>query len=79
MIGDFKNGGREWRPKREPEKVRVHDFIIRELGRATPYGIYDLAQNAGWVSVGVDHDTATGTRKSVRQTRSLECLFVNGP
>jgi hypothetical protein len=48
-LGSFKNSGRELRPKREPEKVRVHDFVIPELGRATPYGVYDLAPNTGWV------------------------------
>ncbi len=58
LIGDFKNGGREWRPKGEPEEVRVHDFPLPELGRVTPYGVYDVAANAGWVSVGIDHDTA---------------------
>ena len=58
LVGDFKNAGREWRPKGEPEEVRVHDFLIKELGRAVPYGVYDLAANAGWVSVGIDHDTA---------------------
>ena len=59
LVGDFKNGGREWRPQGNPETVRVHDFLIKELGRAVPYGVYDLAANAGWVSVGIDHDTAT--------------------
>ncbi len=58
LVGDFRNDGRELRPKGEPEKVRVHDFLIPELGRATPYGVYDLARNTGWVSVGMDHDTA---------------------
>ena len=58
LVGNFKNGGREWRPQGDPEEVRVHDFLIKELGRAVPYGIYDLAANAGWVSVGIDHDTA---------------------
>ncbi len=67
LVGDFKNGGRELRPKGNPEKVRVHDFVIRELGRANPYGIYDLAQNAGWVSVGVDHDTAAFAVESIRR------------
>jgi len=57
-VGDFKNGGREWRPPGEPEEVRVHDFVLPELGRASPYGVYDLAANAGWVGVGIDHDTA---------------------
>ena len=56
LVGDFKNNGRELRPKGDPEKVRVHDFVIPELGRAAPYGVYDVTQNAGWVSVGVDHD-----------------------
>ena len=58
LVGDFKNGGQEWQPKGEPEEVRVHDFIDPDLGRAIPYGVYDLARNAGWVSVGIDHDTA---------------------
>jgi hypothetical protein len=58
LVGDFKNGGREWRPTGEPEAVRVHDFPDKELGKAIPYGVYDLGENAGWVSVGTDHDTA---------------------
>jgi Rhodopirellula transposase DDE domain len=66
LVGDFKNGGREYRPKGEPENVRVHDFLIPELGRASPYGVYDIAQNAGWVSVGVDHDTASFAVNSIR-------------
>jgi transposase len=67
LVGDFKNGGRELRPQGNPEKVRVHDFVIPALGRATPYGIYDLAHNAGWVSVGVDHDTASFAVESIRR------------
>jgi hypothetical protein len=67
LVGDFKNGGREFRPKGDPEQVRVHDFIIPELGRANPYGVYDVAQNAGWVSVGTDHDTATFAVESIRR------------
>jgi transposase len=67
LIGPFKNGGRELRPKGEPEQVRVHDFIIRELGRVTPYGVYDVAQNEAWVSVGVDHDTAAFAVESIRR------------
>jgi len=67
LVGDFKNGGRELRPQGKPEKVRVHDFLIPELGRATPYGVYDLAQNTGWVSVGVDHDTAAFAVESIRR------------
>ena len=54
LVGDFKNAGREWRPQGDPEEVRVHDFLIAELGRAVPYGIYDLAANTGWVNVGID-------------------------
>src|SRR5438552_15190349 len=59
LVGDFKNAGRQWRPRGEPTPVRVHDFLIPERGKATPYGVYDLTRNAGWVSVGIDHDTAT--------------------
>src|SRR5204863_5823737 len=58
LVGEFRNNGREYRPHGHPEEVRVHDFLIKELGRAVPYGVYDMAANAGWVSVGVDHDTA---------------------
>lgn len=57
LIGDFKNAGREWHPKGQPPEVRVHDFQDKELGKAIPYGVYDLSANAGWVSVGIDHDT----------------------
>ena len=66
LVGDFKNAGREWRPQGDPEAVRVHDFLIKELGRAVPYGIYDLAANAGWVSVGIDHDTAEFAVQTIR-------------
>ncbi len=65
LVGDFKNGGREWRPKGNPEKVRVHDFMIPELGKASPYGVYDVTKNEGWVSVGVDHDTAAFAVQSI--------------
>jgi len=58
LVGNFKNAGKQWRPKGTPEPVRVHDFRIPELGKAIPYGVYDLTRNAGWVSVGIDHDTA---------------------
>src|SRR5947209_9938591 len=58
LIGDFKNGGREWRPQGQPEEVRVHDFQDPALGKAIPYGVYDVTNNEGWVSVGIDHDTA---------------------
>ncbi len=66
LVGDFKNSGREWHPKGQPEAVRVHDFIIPELGRANPYGVYDLAHNRGWVSVGTDHDTAAFAVSTIR-------------
>lgn len=59
LVGEFKNGGKEWRPKGNPEKVNVHDFPDKELGRANPYGVYDVANNTAWVSVGTDHDTAS--------------------
>jgi hypothetical protein len=58
LVGDFKNGGREYRRRGRPTKVRVHDFADKQLGKAIPYGVYDLANNEGWVSVGITHDTA---------------------
>ena len=58
LVGDFKNGGREWHLAGKPPEVRVHDFIDEKLGKAIPYGVYDVARNLGWVSVGIDHDTA---------------------
>jgi hypothetical protein len=58
LVGDFANSGREWRPAGEPEKVRLHDFADKQLGKVIPYGVYDLKRNEGWVSVGIDHDTA---------------------
>jgi len=67
LIGDFKNNGREWRPQGQPEPVRVHDFIDKKLGKAIPYGIYDLTTNTGWVSVGVDHDTAEFAVETIRR------------
>jgi len=67
LVGDFKNSGREWRPKGQPEAVRVHDFVIPELGRAAPYGVYDLTDNTGWVNVGIDHDTAAFAVESIRR------------
>ena len=66
LVGDFKNAGREWRPKGSPEPVRVHDFKDKQLGKAIPYGIYDLASDEGWVSVGIDHDTAQFAVNSIR-------------
>jgi hypothetical protein len=67
LVGDFKNAGREWRPQGSPEEVRVHDFLLPELGRAVPYGLYDLAANAGWVSVGMNHDTAAFAVQTIRR------------
>ena len=67
LVGEFKNGGREWRPKGEPAQVSTHDFADRELGKAIPYGVYDLAANAGWVNVGTDHDTAAFAVESIRR------------
>ena len=67
LVGDFKNAGRELRPKGQPEPVRMHDFKIPELGRAVPYGVYDIAGNTGWVSVGIDHDTASFAVNAIRR------------
>ena len=66
-VGDFKNGGREWLPQGQPEEVRVYDFLIKSLGKAALYGVYDLLQNQGWVSVGIDHDTAQFAVNSIRR------------
>ena len=66
-IGDFKNPGREWRPKGNPEAVRVHDFLIKAHGKAVPYGVYDITRNEGWVSVGIDHDTASVAVHTIRR------------
>ena len=66
-VGDFKNAGRTLRPKGEPEPVRVHDFIIKEKGKVSPFGVYDIAANEGWVNVGVDHDTAAFAVESIRR------------
>jgi len=65
LVGSFANSGKTWRPKGEPEEVLVHDFIDPSLGRANPYGIYDIGRNEGWVSVGVDHDTASFAAESI--------------
>jgi len=67
LVGDFKNAGREWQPHGQPEDVRVHDFIDRDLGKAIPYGVYDLGRNAGWVSVGITHDTASFAVATIRR------------
>jgi len=66
-VGDFKNGGQEWHPQGHPEKVRVHDFIDKKLGKVAPYGVYDLTKNNGLVSVGIDHDTAAFAVASIRK------------
>ena len=66
LVGDFKNAGREWRPKGEPELVRVHDFKDKQLGKANPYGVYDIGADQGWVNVGIDHDTAAFAVNSIR-------------
>ena len=67
LIGEFRNGGREYRPKGLPECVNVHDFISDSQGRVTPYGVYDIGANAGWVSVGTDHDTASFAVETIRR------------
>jgi hypothetical protein len=67
LVGDFKNGGREWRPHGQPVPVRVHDFLDPALGKAIPYGVYDLANNEGWVSVGITHDTAEFAVNAIRR------------
>jgi hypothetical protein len=67
LVGAFKNGGREWRPRGEPEEVLVHDFMDKNLGKAIPYGVYDITENQGWVSVGIDHDTARFAVEAIRR------------
>jgi hypothetical protein len=67
LVGNYKNNGREWHPKATPEAVNVHDFIDPKLGRAVPYGVYDIADNKGWVSVGTDHDTASFAVQAIRR------------
>ena len=67
LVGQFKNGGKEWRPQGKPEQVNVYDFVDKELGRANPYGVFDLTDNSGWVSVGTDHDTASFAVSTIRR------------
>jgi Rhodopirellula transposase DDE domain len=67
LVGDFQNAGREWQKKKTPIQVRMHDFVDPALGKAAPYGVYDLAANQGWVSVGIDHDTAEFAVESIRR------------
>ncbi|MGH2609326.1 MAG: ISAzo13 family transposase [Tepidiformaceae bacterium] len=66
LVGDFKNGGREWRPRGDPQPVRVHDFLDPKQGKVIPYGVYDLSRNQGWVTVGIDHDTASFAVNAIR-------------
>ena len=67
LVGEFRNNGREWQPQGEPVEVRVHDFLDPAVGKAIPYGVYDLTQNQGWVSVGIDHDTARFAAEAIRR------------
>jgi len=67
LIGEFRNSGKEWRPKGEPETVLVHDFIDKDLGKVIPYRVFDLSENKGWVSVGIDHDTAHFATEAIRR------------
>jgi Rhodopirellula transposase DDE domain len=67
LVGNYKNNGREWHPRATPEEVNVHDFIDPKLGRAVPYGVYDIADNKGWVSVGTDHDTVSFAVHAIRR------------
>ena len=71
MIGPYKNGGSDYRPKGCPDKVKVHDFVDQELGKVAPYGVYDISENVGWVSVGIDHDTSEFAVNSIRRWREL--------
>ena len=67
LIGDFKNNGEEWQPEGQPEEVRAKDFLDKQLGKAIPYGVYDQTLNKGWVSVGIDHDTAEFATETIRR------------
>jgi hypothetical protein len=67
LVGNFRNGGQEWQPQGEPDEVLVHDFMDKELGKAIPYGVYDVTANQGWVSVGIDHDTARFATEAIRR------------
>jgi len=67
LVGEFRNLGREWRPKGEPLQVMIHDFVDKNLGKAIPYGVYDLTENQGWVSVGIDHETARFATEAIRR------------
>ena len=75
LVGDYRNSGQEWRPQGQPEEVRVYDFVDKTRGKAIPYGVYDLLNNQGWVSVGIDHDTAQFAANSIRRWwREMGCL-----
>jgi Rhodopirellula transposase DDE domain len=79
LVGEFKNGGREWQPKGRPEAVNVHDFASQGLGKAIPYGVYDVSRNSGWVSVGTDHDTASFAVETLRRWwREQGCALYKG-
>lgn len=67
LVGQYKNNGKEWQPHGQPEDVKVYDFVDKELGRANPYGVYDLSRNSAWVSVGTDHDTASFAVATIRR------------
>ena len=67
LVGQYKNGGKEWMPQGKPEEVKVHDFVDKELGQANPYGVYDVANKTAWASVGTDHDTASFAVETVRR------------
>jgi len=67
LVGQYKNGGKEFRPKGNPEQVKVYDFVDKKLGRANPYGVYDMTDNSAWVSVGTDHDTASFAVSTIRR------------
>jgi hypothetical protein len=67
LIGVFHNKGKEWQQSGKPEKANAHDFMDKELGKVTHYGVYDLAANEGWVSVGIDHDTAQFAMETLRR------------
>jgi len=67
LVGPYKNGGQEWQPQGQPERVNVYDFVDKQVGKAIPYGIYDVGRNTGWVNVGQDHDTAQFAIESLRR------------
>ena len=67
LVGQYKNGGSQWRPSGNPQRVKTHDFPDQQLGKAIPYGVYDIAADSGWVSVGADHDTAAFAVATIRR------------